>query len=102
LISVGVIIGPFGVEWRSRHTPRSRPGLAASRFFVVIGDAGLRLGLRHDRRDRGRKPLHGSASSVTSGLLRIRSKSSSFCVMPIRWMVNESAPGRLRSRQSLH
>ena len=34
-----------------------------------------------------------SASSiVTSGLLRIRSKSSSFCVMPIRWIVNESAP----------
>ncbi len=29
---------------------------------------------------------------VTSGLLRIRSNSSSFCVMPIRWMVNESAP----------
>ena len=24
--------------------------------------------------------------------MRIRSKSSSFCVMPIRWMVNESAP----------
>ena len=33
-----------------------------------------------------------ASSSVTSGLLRIRSKSSSFCVMPIRWMVNESAP----------
>ena len=33
-----------------------------------------------------------ASSIVTSGLLRWRSKSSSFCVMPMRWMVNESAP----------
>ena len=33
-----------------------------------------------------------ASSIVTSGLLRIRSKSSSFCVMPMRCTVNESAP----------